>query len=349
MSTKEKILEILNSNLNQVVSGEVLATECGVSRAAIWKAITALRNQGCNIDGTTNGGYVLSGAIDIFSKENFSAHLLKFNEGLKNSHIECFAQIDSTNTYAKRLLSECGNLRDHTGSLTQAGQKYHKSIYVAESQTAGRGRLGRTFYSPAKTGIYLTIVYAPQHGIRQPAKMTAYSAVAVARALKELYNIDAQIKWINDIFINGKKVSGILTEGFTNFETGTIESAIIGIGINISDNPDIFPEEVQKIAGSIKGTDSEKGAGRSELAACVAANVIRLLDEDAEDTMQEYRKRSLLIGKSIKVHPVIDDAASVYDAKVVDVDDCAGLVVELSDGTRKTLSSGEVSIGSDKI
>ncbi len=346
MTTKEKVLDILqNQKDGTAFSGEKLAEACGVSRAAVWKAVNSLREQGYSIEGTTNGGYILGANADVFSLEHFTAAFDCVYAESQTVHIECFKEIDSTNTYAKRLLSEAGNLRDIDGRLTQSGQKYHKSIYVAECQTAGRGRLGRTFYSPEKTGIYLTIVYAPKGGITQPARLTAVSAVAICRVLRKLYNINPQIKWINDIFVNGKKISGILTEGFTNFETGTIESAIIGIGINISDNPDVFPEEVAKVAGSITGAGNAEGCvTRCQLAAGIAAEVLQILEEDSAVVMKEYKELSFIIGQTVEVHPVIGDDKSVYSAKAVDIDDEAGLVVELEDGSKKTLSSGEVSL-----
>ena len=163
--------------------------------------------------------------------------------------------------------------------------------------------------------------------------------------MRKLYKINPQIKWINDIFINGKKISGILTEGFTNFETSTIESAIIGIGINISDNPDVFPEEVAKVAGSITGAGNAEGCvTRCQLAAGIAAEVLQILEEDSAVVMKEYKELSFIIGQTVEVHPVIGDDKSVYSAKAVDIDDEAGLVVELEDGSKKTLSSGEVSL-----
>lgn len=350
MTTKEKVLNLLSQNENNSVSGEKLAQVCDVSRAAIWKAVTSLRQQGYPIEGTTNGGYILQPNADVFTQETFTAALSKAYPSLSASHSECFKEIDSTNTYAKRLLSECGNLRDYSGKLTEAGQKYHKSIYVAESQTAGRGRLGRTFYSPEKTGIYLTVVYAPEGGITQPALLTAVSAVAMCRVLKRLYKINPQIKWINDIFVNGKKISGILTEGFTNFETGTIESAIIGIGTNISDNPDVFPPEVSAIAGSIQGAGAtDEKVTRCQLAAAIAGEVLTILEEPADKVMEEYKTQSFIVGKTVQVHPVIGDEKSVYTATAIDIDNNAGLVVKLEDGTVKTLNSGEVSLHSETL
>ena len=362
MTTKEKVLEILtNSNkgnktnlgLNfseyidsnlQSVSGEYLAQECGVSRTAIWKTINKLRKEGFLIEGTTNGGYILKNNTDAFDKELFLQYFTSSFPLFKNSHVECFSEIDSTNTYSKRLMAENGSFRDAKGQLTDFGNIYHNSVIVAESQTAGRGRMGRTFYSPKKTGIYLSVIYSPEGGITQPAEITAFSAVAVCRAIRKLYKIKPAIKWINDIFINNKKVCGILTEGFTNFETGTIEAAIIGIGVNIEDNPDFFPEDVAKIAGGILQKDEEKKAGRCQLAAEIAGQVLTILTEAPESVMAEYKEDVFIIGKQVEIHPVIGDDKANYNATVIDIDNNASLVVKLNDGTVKTLSSGEISL-----
>ncbi len=349
ISTKEKVLNILEANVGVAVSGEKLAEECNVTRAAIWKAINALREKGCNIEGTTNGGYILKANSDLFAQKDLLESLKTAYPDLAQSHVECFSEIDSTNTYAKRILAECGSLRMPDGTLTEAGKKYHKAIIVAESQTAGRGRLGRTFYSPTKTGIYLSVIYAPKGGITQPASLTAFSAIAICRVLKRLYNVDAQIKWINDIYINGKKASGILTEGVTNFETAQIESAIIGIGINIADNPEVFPAEVAQIAGSIIGNtkkDSNSNVKRTTLAANIAGEVLSIMEEDPKSLIKEYKAAQFLLGTEITVHPIIGDKNSTYTAKAVDIADDAGLIVELPDGSRKILNSGEVSLHS---
>ncbi|MBQ0052049.1 MAG: biotin--[acetyl-CoA-carboxylase] ligase [Treponema sp.] len=345
MSTKEKVLSLLQNNIENPVSGEKIASECGVSRTAIWKAVNSLRQQGYQISGTTKGGYILKALSDIFSKDSFSEYFSRNFAEYSDSNIEVFSEIDSTNTYAKRVLTEAGSLRLVDESLTEAGKKFHKSIIVAEMQTAGRGRLGRTFYSPSKTGVYLSIIYAPRGGITNPAILTAFAAVAVCRAVKKLFSAEPKIKWINDIFVNGKKICGILTEGFTNFETMRIESAIVGIGVNIKDNPDIFPEEVKKVAGSITG-NSAANASRCDLAAEIAGQFLTLMEGDHSQIMKEYKESSFLIGQTLEVHPVIGDENSVYKAKAIDIDDNAGLIVELSDGSQKTLSSGEVSLKS---
>ena len=378
MATKEIVLKILMENQNKSVSGELLAEKCQVSRAAVWKAVKSLREKGYAIEGTTNGGYILSGNDDVLDENNFRNYLYAAYPELKESenlHVECFKEIDSTNTYAKKCLTECGNLRDVDGNLTVAGQKYNNAVFVAESQTAGRGRLGRTFYSPKKTGIYFSIVYCPENGISEPAKITAFSAVAVCRILRKLYKVNPKIKWINDVFVNGKKVCGILTEGFTDFETGRIESAIIGIGINIADNKDCFPEEVLKIAGSVLGNtaashaeNSEKDTGnpsenntenaaetipsptvnysRCQLAAEVSGEVIKILTENPQDVLREYKEYLFLTGMNVRVHPVIGNESTDYEANVIGIDDEVRLIVEDLAGNTKALSSGEVSLHS---
>lgn len=342
MSTKNMVLEYLRQK-NCVVSGEELAQKCCVSRAAIWKAVKALRDQGYDIVGATNGGYVLSQEADVLDEASVRACLKGMSSALSNTHIEVFESIDSTNTYAKRTLSTLGSLRNSSGELTEAGRVYDKAIIAAQSQSAGRGRLGRSFASPAKSGIYMSYIHAPRLGIQKPACITAYAAVAVKRALESLYGVQCSIKWINDIYVNGKKVCGILTEGFTNFETQRTETAIIGIGVNICDNPELFEKAASPIVGSVTGSSDTK-LQRSLLVATIADNLFQVFSEDEKLLLDEYRLSSLLTGKTVQVHPIIDMESSYYEAKVIGIDDQAQLVVELSDGQRKALSSGEVSL-----
>jgi BirA family biotin operon repressor/biotin-[acetyl-CoA-carboxylase] ligase len=261
---------------------------------------------------------------------------------LKTSSVECFQTIDSTNTYAKKLLAE------------NIASTLNKKIIVAESQTKGRGRLGRFFCSPEKTGIYLSIIYVPEYAMEgkniDPAKITAFSAVAVCRVIKKLYNVEPKIKWINDIYLNQKKIAGILTEGITNFETGCIEACVIGIGINIQHNEKSFPEDVAKIAGSIIGKENnseQTKVSRAKFAAEIAGEILSIFDEKKENIMKEYKAASFLIGSIVNVYSLIGDDTSVYKAKVLEIDDNAGLVVELSNGTKKTLNSGEVTLHSN--
>ena len=342
MTTKEKVLKILAEANGKSVSGEALAVESAVSRAAIWKAVNALREGGYQIEGTTNGGYVLKDD-DIFTPEIFKETFTTRFPAFSKSHIECFKEIDSTNTYAKRLLAEGNN-------------NYHRAIFVAEKQTSGRGRIGRTFVSPEKSGIYFTVIYAPKEGIKDPARLTACSAVAVSRAIKKLYDYQPQIKWINDIFAGGKKICGIGTEGITNFESGQIEAAIIGIGINLKQDKKAFSGELGKTAGSLEEAFKTTGItarfNRAQIAAEIIGQVFEILTEDAQSPaahkaiIKEYKDASLLLGKTITVFPLIGDQKSSYKAVAEDIDENAGLVVKLADGTTRTLNSGEVTLKS---
>ena len=353
LSTKQLIFTELSSpkTADGFVSGQDLARICGVSRTAVWKAVQSLIKEDIQIEASTNRGYRLKGEGTLLSEEILEA-VISQNKDEKNIRFKVFKTIDSTNMEAKRLCANAGFLRDCSGNLTQSGTQLHKLVILADQQTAGRGRLGRPFYSPEQSGIYLSMIYVPKHSIIQPAKMTAAAAVAVCRALKKIYSLDAQIKWVNDIFINGKKVCGILTEGVSNFETGGIEAAIIGIGVNICSGAGGFPANIAKVAGTLLASD--KGPVlRNELAAEIAAEIAGLYDEEencpgsakTKQIMEEYKERSMILGKELEVTQVIGTEKK-YSAKAVDIADDASLVVELKDGTLRKLQSGEVSLSS---
>ena len=345
MTTKQKVFQILTENQGSHISGQKLAAECRVSRAAIWKAVKSIREDGFLIEGTNNSGYSLcqSQTSDAFSREALQFALAQNFPQLANSHIECFTTIDSTNTYAKKLLLE-------------SGKNFHHTIIAAESQTAGRGRIGRSFESPAGTGVYFSLIVTPQGGITQPAFITASTAVAVSRAIKKLYGVQPAIKWINDIYIenNGqlKKCAGILTEGITNFESGQIESAVIGIGVNISPSDQIKKSEAASVAGYLTKAE-ETGAetstradlpSRCRFIAEIAGQVFGILNESPDKVISEYKKQVFLIGQKITVHPLIGDDKSAYSATAIDIDENAALVVKLEDGSQRTLNSGEVTL-----
>ena len=344
MTTKEKVFNILAENKGSYVSGEKLAQACNVSRAAIWKAVKAIRDEGFLIDGTNNNGYTLSNLQtgDILSKQMIEFSLTQSFPKFSKCPIEFFETIDSTNTYAKTLLA-------------RSPQKCHQTIIAAASQTAGRGRLGRSFESPKGTGIYLSLIITPEGGITQPAVITASAAVAVCRAIKKLYGVEPAIKWINDIYVSNdgklKKCAGILTEGITNFETGQIESAVIGIGVNIAPSDKIQKSQAKDIAGFItlapvinEDQQNTWHPTRASLIAEIAGQVFKIFDEPVKKVMAEYKSLMFLIGKKLTVHPLIGDDKTAYKATAVDLDKNAGLIVKLPNGTKKTLSSGEVTL-----
>lgn len=343
MSTKDSILKILLKNQNSSISGEKLAEICNVSRAAIWKAVNNLRNEGYKIDGIQNGGYILKNSEEVFSAESFKNKFNKEFPEFAQNKVDFFSEIDSTNSYAKRILQNSGDFYDFSGNLTSDGKEFSNRIIFADSQTQGRGRFGRTFISPQKSGIYVSIIYAPKEGITNPGIITAFSAVAVSRAIKNVFNIQPQIKWINDLYLNNKKICGILTEGIVDFERNKISSCVIGIGINIFQNKH-FSEELKKIAGGILQNSEEISSNRINLLVQVCGQVLKIFSENKSHIIEEYKQNSFLIGKNITVFPVAGTQNNSYSAKVIDIDENAHLVIKTESEEIKSLESGEVSV-----
>ena len=356
MSTKEKVLSALKSlKTGEFLSGEELAKLCSVSRTAIWKAIRSLEDEGYGIEAVTNRGYRILSVPDRLSSVEIEKYLA--SSGISGVHAFTFDEIDSTNSEAKRRAVETGSFRDAEGNLTEKGSSTHLSLFASECQTGGKGRLGRTFVSPKDCGVYFSLLYSPRGGIKNPALYTAAAAVSVAKAVAKLYGEEPQIKWVNDLFLAGKKICGILVEGIANFETGMIDAAVVGIGINIRKNP-ALSGEITKIAGSIEESKSSKGETLSEtsknvLIGEVIKNLIEFYkafedsDEKIKSSMiEEYRSRSLLNGKTVSVNPVAGTNGETYRATVKDIDEQMRLVVECDGGEIRKLSSGEVSLHS---
>ncbi len=325
MTVKETVLRELK-NADDFISGEELAERCQVTRAAVWKAIKKIQDEGAEIFAVNNRGYRLVNE-DFFSKSEIEKFLRQKNSS-DFPHVDFYEQIDSTNTQAKRLL------------LEKNCYELHKTVIVASSQTAGKGRLGRHFYSPSKTGIYFSIIFAPKNGFNT-STLTAHAAVGICRAIKNIFGIETKIKWVNDIFLNDSKICGILTEGTANLETGKIDAAIIGIGINIKTSSEI-PEEILKTAGSIL-SDGKSYNRSSFLAECIT-EVLKIDEKSKKDSIKEYKKRSNLIGKEITVTPIINVEKGKYKCLVKDISDDAKLVVQTQDGKILYLDSGEVSL-----
>lgn len=356
MSTKNSVLQALNSlGVGEFLSGEELASSCSVSRTAIWKAIKSLEDDGYKIEAVTNRGYRILSAPDKLDPSKISS-LIKESCGAEVKTL-AFDEIDSTNSEAKRRAVEVGSFRDAAGKLTEKGKAAHLSLFAAERQTGGKGRLGRTFVSPRDCGVYFSLLYSPRGGVKNPALYTAAAAVSVARAVKKLYGEESSIKWVNDLFLAGKKICGILVEGIANFETGSIDAAVVGIGINIRKNPELSGE-ITKIAGSIEEAKSLKGEkmpplSKNALIAEVVSNLIEFYGAfENEDELKisemifEYRNASLLNGKSVTVNPVAGTSGQSYRAIVKDIDEEMRLVVETEAGQIQKLSSGEVSLHS---
>lgn len=256
----------------------------------------------------------------MLSLEKINSNLC--NE-LKEIDINIFDKVTSTNT----LLKE------------QAKNKNEWCTFVASSQTGGKGRLGRTFYSPKNSGVYLSLLLKPELEIERAILITTAAAVAVTRTLKILGCENAQIKWVNDIFVDNKKVCGILTESVINTETKKLDFAVLGVGINLVKPKDDFPEEIKNIAGAVFGSETEN------LKECFVAeflNEFYKIYKDLSDNsfMETYREKSLCVNKEITV--IRND--NTKKARAISIDDNARLEVEYETGEREFLSSGEISI-----
>ena len=227
--TKNAILELLRQHTDVYVSGTELAKALSISRTAIWKGIEQLREEGYEIDSVTNKGYRLSSASDVLREEDVRKYLTA--EGLD---VRVYRSISSTNTVLKTMAEE--------------GAPEGRCL-IAGEQTAGRGRRGRSFYSPPDSGIYLSGLLRPALQAVDATSITACAAVAVAETIESLAPVKAEIKWVNDIYVDRRKVCGILTEASLDCESGQVNYLIVGIGINTRVPASDFPEELRSIAG----------------------------------------------------------------------------------------------------
>lgn len=318
MSTKERVLAAL-LEADDAISGEWLARKLEISRNSVWKAIERLREEGYEIDAATNRGYRLTEGRDVVSEAGIRRHLTAKVFG---STIDVHREIDSTNNRAKALAAQ--------GAA-------HGTLVCAIAQTGGRGRFGRVFHSPEGSGIYISFVLRPQMPVERAVMLTSMTAVAVARAIERLADVRVEIKWVNDLFIDGKKVCGILCEAGMNFESGQLEYAVVGIGVNVGRMD--FPKELQAIATSV-GNACGREISKNRLIAEICAELERLYAHlDEAGFMEEFRARSNVIGRKITVLR----GNERFSARALDIDDQGGLVVETRNGV-ETVRSGEISI-----
>lgn len=324
MSIKADVLKALEQADGNYISGNQLATEAGISRTMIWKIIGQLKAEGYSVEAVTNHGYrLIKENSDAVNKSEIEKYLKTKVLGRK---LEVYTETDSTNNRAK-FLAVNENAPDGT-------------LIVAEKQTGGRGRMGRTFESPFGSGIYFTVVLRRHLEMQSAPLITSCVAVAVAEAIEKLSGADTKIKWVNDVFINDKKVCGILTEAGMNFETRQLDYAVVGIGINTGLVENSLSSDVLNVATSIEAETGIR-VKRAELVAEVMNGFEKHLETlESKDYMDEYRKRSLIIGKRIVVSKGNTEKEAIAD----DIDNNAFLIVKYDDGTTETLSSGEARI-----
>ncbi len=322
MTLRERILEALMEAKGNFVSGEKLALRFGVSRAAVWKTVNALRKEAYEVEAVPKKGYRLAGN-DVLSPEGILSQL----KTVFPFRPVCRRVVTSTNTVLKEMAA--------------AGAE-EGTVLLAEEQTEGRGRLGRSFYSPFGSGLYMSILLMPEQLPSKAARLTTMAACAAALAIEELTGRDVGIKWVNDLYMDGKKVCGILTEASMSLESGRLERAVVGIGVNLREPEGGFPPELRSIVGAVWGADCGETNLRNTLAARILDRFAEYyLHPDSDDCYLTYKQRSFLLGKEINIlHP----DGSHSPATALSVDRNYRLVVRLADGREALLNSGEVSV-----
>lgn len=331
MNTKEQLAQLLEQSGSEYLSGERLATQLGLTRAAVWKSIGQLTADGYEIE-SSRQGYRLGPNSDAVSENSIRSYL---DDPDHVFTLEVLSETDSTNNQLRNLAITA----QHDGTLDSL-KPWH--AVIASSQTAGRGRMGRTFVSPAGTGVYLSVLLRPDSDANLAVRITTAAAVAACQAIESCTDAHPQIKWVNDVYVNNRKVCGILTEASINYETGVPDWVVLGIGFNVYPPTEGFPDELKNIAGAI--TANRTRDLRSRLTASFLKHfyrICRYLNNSAYS--DEYKRRSFLLGH--RIHVIKGDA--LIPAVATDIDEECRLVVRYDDGSTEVLSSGEVSIRPD--
>ena len=319
--TKERVLRLLQEHPDAFVSGSFLAEQLQLSRTAVWKAICRLKADGYEIEAVTNQGYRLLSVSDVLSAEGICRHLRH-----KDIQPQVFPVLTSTNTVLKSMAAEDA----------PAG-----TAVLAAEQTAGRGRLGRSFYSPSGNGLYLSLLLRPDLAPADAPRLTSCAAVAVTEAITELSGRETGIKWVNDVYLAGKKVCGILTEAGLDLESARVSYVVVGIGINLRSPKEGFPEEIRHLAGA-----AFDGLSVPDLRNRLAALILDKLADYAANPFsvqlfEAYAKHSFIPGKQILI---LAPGKEPVPAEALCLNRDYSLQVRLPDGTEQALSSGEVSV-----
>lgn len=322
--TKQIVLKLLREHTEEFLSGEAISRQAGVSRAAVWKAVEQLRQEGYGIESVPNRGYRLTRVTARLRPEELAE---QFRDCRIGRELLCFDTIDSTNNELKR--------RAVSGTVDG-------TVILADQQTGGRGRRGRSFVSPAGKGLYLSAALRPQCPLSEISTLTAWTAVALCDAVEAVCGVRPGIKWPNDLVMQGKKLCGVLTELELEAETGQPRYVIVGIGTNVFQTEADFGTEVAPVAISLAQV-LDTPPGRTAL----AAEILRAMDDLYQDFpqarqryLEQYRKDCLTLGKEISV--VRPDGTRQGFASGINED--FALVARWEDGTEEPLSAGEVSV-----
>jgi BirA family transcriptional regulator, biotin operon repressor / biotin---[acetyl-CoA-carboxylase] ligase len=319
MMTDDKILNYFKRHEEGYVSGEELSRELDISRAAVWKHIENLREEGYGIEAVPHLGYKLVSIPDSLTEIELKWHL-------------------KTDIIAKKIYSykETASTNDTAYNLAINGEK-EGSVVIAESQTAGRGRMGRKWASPKSKGAYLSVILRPEILPKEISCITLISALSVAKAVREMTNLPAFIKWPNDVLIDSQKICGILTE--MSAEADKINFVIIGIGVNINTKKDLLPKGATSIA-----EESGQEISRIEVVRSIFKNLdkyYKLFNAGRiEDIIKEYKEFSNFLGTRLQV--------THHDSKIegyaIDVDKDGALILRMDSGLNEKVMAGDVTM-----
>ena len=325
MSSREAVLSLLR-NEGAFLSGEEISRRLGLSRTAVWKAVDVLRREGYEIEARTGLGYRLAAVPDALTEPEIRSFLGE--TAVVGRELRCFDELDSTNNYLK------------TQTAAPDG-----TAAVADSQTAGRGRMDRSFQSPKGQGIYLSVLLRPRLSPDRLPPVTALAGVAVCAAVERVCGVRPGLKWPNDPVLNGKKLCGILTEMSLEAETGRVQSLVLGIGVNVGQGPEDFSPEVREMATSLLQALGQP-VSRPRLTAALLEELDRayaaLLAGDLSAYLAAYRRDCVNLGKTVQLIPF--GGGERETAQAVDVDGEFSLVIRGSGGRERTVRSGEVSV-----
>lgn len=298
----------------KMISGEEIAKEEKITRSYVSKVIAKLIEKGYDIKRVNRMGYIYQNDMKVLDEEYIKSHLTN------QRNVQVLDSVDSTNNYLKKM---------------KKNEKIEEMVVIADAQTAGRGRLGRSFMSNQASGIYMSILLKPTFSLEYAKKLTCLAAAATSLAIDQMAGTKTTIKWVNDIYLNSKKICGILTEGSTSIEQGSLEYVIIGIGINMYHQE--FSEDIRKIATTIED-ETNQIISRNELIIAIINQIDAYLKNIDDHTyMHEYIKKSFVIGKKVELY----QNNQVYVAKVLNITEEGELQVLINNDV-KTISSGEI-------
>ena len=350
---KNRVLSLLKNNRDSYISGEEICKTLGVSRTAIWKHIQILRDEGYGIDSLTKKGYCLTAIPDRLYPEEIKTGLSTKRLGRE---IRYFERLTSTNNTAKELAEDKGKLDEKAAPTSgegifvleemQGGTKTTVSgfgegmIVVAEEQTGGRGRLGRSWYAPYGKGVWMSVVLKPQVRVEIVYQMTMVTAVAVLRAVRSVCGIVLDIKWPNDLQYGGKKLCGILTE--MSAEADRVNYVVIGMGINTAFAGDLLRPEIQQQITSVSEITGES-VNRVKLTQELLRELENCYDSWLVDGFPSLLGEWKSYCNSLNHQVTVKTLSQVYTGWAEDVDSDGALLLKLDNGELKKFVSGDVS------